>query len=181
MFKNGKKQKGSIIFRYGNKGNKFYIVLGGEVSVLILREKKVEFTSLNFMKYLFFLKVIKEDELAKKILNENPKSTFRISEKNLDKYYDNIISFINKYYKAVPVNETENENKNKSSQKISKINVLEMNEKQQNNNEQELPKGLYDYNNNFDFENKNKIKKADTFKQSNLKRFFKKYTLISLI
>ena len=47
-----KKPQGSIIFRYGNKGTRFYIVLGGEVSVLIFREKTIEIDHLNFIKYL---------------------------------------------------------------------------------------------------------------------------------
>ena len=52
-----KKSSGSIIFRYGNKGTGFYIVLGGEVRVLILREKNVEFNNLNYIKYLLYLKI----------------------------------------------------------------------------------------------------------------------------
>ena len=75
-----KKPNGSIIFRYGNKGTRFYIVLGGEVSVLILREKNVELNNLNYLKYLLYLKVIKEEELAKKIIEANPKLSFNINE-----------------------------------------------------------------------------------------------------
>ena len=143
-----KKSQGTIIFRYGNKGTRFYIVLGGEVSVLILRETSAEMTFLNYMRYLLFLKVLKEDELAKKIISANPKSTFRITEKDIDIYYDNIISFINKYYTIVTLNEsdiienTKNESNNNKNQEIDEI---------------EDPKGLYDFNNNLTFENiKNK-------------------------
>ena len=63
-----KKAKGSVLFRYGNKGAKLYIILGGEISVLILKETIVELTLLNYIKYLLYLKIIKEDELAKKLL-----------------------------------------------------------------------------------------------------------------
>ena len=93
-----KKQKGSILFRYGNKGSRFFIVLGGEISVLILKEVYVELTFLNYIKYLLYLKIIKEDELAKKIIAANSISNFKLNEKYLDTYYENILSFINKYY-----------------------------------------------------------------------------------
>jgi hypothetical protein len=143
-----KKSQGTIIFRFGNKGTRFYIVLGGEVSVLLLRETTVEMTFLNYVRYLLLLKILKEDELAKKIISANPKSTFRISEKDIDIYYDNIISFINKYYNIVTLNESDiiENSKNESNNKNNKENY-----------ELEDPKGLYDFNNNLTFENiKNK-------------------------
>ena len=160
-----KKPQGSIIFRYGNKGTRFYIVLGGEVSVLIFREKTIEIDHLNFIKYLLYLKIIKEDELAKKILATNQKSTFAISEKNLDIYYDDIISFINRYYNIVSVNEMNN-NENNIEKKYSNKNIFQ-NYIQQENNEQESPRGLYDYNNNLDFEN---LKKDNKFFFNNIKK-----------
>ena len=140
-----KKSNGSIIFRYGNKGTRFYIVLGGEVSVLILREKCIEITSLNYFKYLFYLKIIKEDELAKKILEANRKISFNINEKFLDAYYDEIISFINKYYTVIPVNESEN-NDNKKDNINKHLN-------QKENNDVEYSKGLSDSNNKSEFNN----------------------------
>ena len=93
-----KKKKDSILFKYGNKGTKLYLVLIGEISVLILKEVNVELTLLNYIKYLLYLKIIKEDELAKKIVNANQNSSFKLTEKYLDKYYEDILSFINKYY-----------------------------------------------------------------------------------
>ena len=66
-----KRQKGCILFGYGNKGTRLYIVLGGEISVLILKKVEVELTFLNYIKYLFYLKIIKEEELAKKIIGAN--------------------------------------------------------------------------------------------------------------
>ena len=99
-----KRQKGSILFRFGNKGSKFYVVLGGEISVLIPKEIMVELTFLNYIKYLLYLKVIKEDELAKKIININQNPYFKITDRHLDKYYEDILSFINKYYKITSLN-----------------------------------------------------------------------------
>ena len=163
-----KKPQGTIIFRYGNKGTRFYIVLGGEVSVLILRETTVEMTFLNYVRYLFLLKVLKEDELAKKIISANPKSTFRITEKDIDIYYDNIISFINKYYTIVNLNESDiiENTKNESN-----------NIKNQENDDLEDPKGLYDFNNNLTFEsikNKKIAKKYTLEGESKLKSSLQK-------
>ena len=148
FLKMDKKPNGSIIFRYGNKGTRFYIVLGGEVSVLILREKTVQINNLNYLKYLLYLKVIKEDELAKKIITANPKTSFKITEKYLDIYYEAIIAFINKYYIAVPINETEINEKENLGKTIFKYSNQEI-------KEDEYPKGLYDYNNNLAFESLN--------------------------
>ena len=161
-----KKPQGSIVFRYGNKGTRFYIVLGGEVSVLIFREKTIEIDHLNYIKYLLYLKVIKEEELAKKILASNPKSGFSINERHLDAYYDDIISFINKYYIAVPVNDTNN-NENINSNKTNNLFHDE-------NNDGDTPRGLYDDNNNNDIDfdklkndDSKNIKKVKSGKKSN--------------
>ena len=111
-----KKQKGSILFRYGNKGNRFYVVLSGEISVLILKEVDVE------LKYLLYLKVIKEDELAKKIIATNSITNFKLTERHLDKYYEDILSFINKYYSITSFNINEfQEKKIMSVKKIYKL------------------------------------------------------------
>ena len=117
-----KKQKGSILFRYGNKGNRFYVVLSGEISVLILKEVDVELTFLNYIKYLLYLKVIKEDELAKKIIATNSITNFKLTERHLDKYYEDILSFINKYYSITSFNINEfQEKKIMSVKKIYKL------------------------------------------------------------
>ena len=100
-----KKTKGSVLFRYGNKGAKLYIILGGEISVLILKETIVELTLLNYIKYLLYLKIIKEDELAKKIIITNQMNSFRLTDKYVEKIYEDILNFINKYYKISSFNE----------------------------------------------------------------------------
>ena len=159
-----KKQNGSVIFRYGNKGTRFYIVLGGEVSVLILREKIVQLNNLNYLKYLLYLKVIKEEELAKKIICTNPKSKFKISEKHLDTYYDEILAFINKYYTIEFINESETIEKNYSNKALFKNN-------HQENREEDFPKGLYTYSNYLEFEN---IKENKENKEIKINKTFKK-------
>ena len=125
-------------------------------------------TFLNYVRYLLLLKLLKEDELAKKIISANPKSTFRITEKDIDIYYDNIISFINKYYTIVNLNESDIiENTKNESNNINN----------QEKDELEDPKGLYDFNNNLTFEsikNKKIAKKYTLEGESKLKSSLQK-------
>ena len=148
-----KRPKGSILFRYGNKGTKFYIVLGGEISVLILKEAVIELTFLNYIKYLFYLKIIKEDELAKKIAATNQYNEFGLTERYLDKYYEGVLSFINKYYILTSINEDEDK-KFTSVKKILKLgsgfkNLNENTAKIQKDNDMDKIKSINQYKSNI--------------------------------
>ena len=52
------KNKDSVLFRYGNKGRKFYILLSGQVTILILKETKVQMSFLRFVLHLIQLKMM---------------------------------------------------------------------------------------------------------------------------
>ena len=95
--KSEKKTKNIPIFRYGNKGSKVYIVLKGELSVLILKETKVEITFMRYFEYLILLKLIKEDELLKKTILSNTKISPKIDEVNFGKYFKKLENFVNKF------------------------------------------------------------------------------------
>ena len=92
--------KNSILFKFGNKGNKFYIVIKGELSVLILRETKVELNSVDYFIYLLLLRLSKEDELLKKTLLANNKIGLRMDEINFEYNYEKLVKFFNKYFKV---------------------------------------------------------------------------------
>ena len=92
--------KNSILFKFGNKGNKFYIVIKGELSVLILRETKVELNSVDYFIYLLLLRLLKEDELLKKTLLANNKIGLRMDEINFEYNYEKLVKFFNKYFKV---------------------------------------------------------------------------------
>ena len=92
------KPMGSIIFKYGDKGTRFFIILDGEISVLIIKETKVKIFLSEYIKHLLLLKIQKEDELVKRTLLANSKSKFNINEKEFEDIYDNINNFVNKYY-----------------------------------------------------------------------------------
>lgn len=64
-------EKNKIIFRYGDQGDKFYIILSGKVQVLApkLIEQKMSF--LQFMEYLNMLKNLGEIEMRDQIIEKN--------------------------------------------------------------------------------------------------------------
>ena len=92
-----KKAKDTLIFRFGNKGNKFYVLLKGEVSVLILKEQKVKICFKKYFLHLLLLKMLKEDELVKKTITMNSKFKFHFDDRDFDTYCEKIENFVNKY------------------------------------------------------------------------------------
>ena len=95
-----KRPQNSILFKFGNKGNKFYIVIKGELSVLILKETKIELNTVDYFIHLLLLKSLKEDELLKKTLMANNKIGIKIDEINFEYNYDKLNKFFNKNYKV---------------------------------------------------------------------------------
>ena len=92
-----KKPQNNIIFRYGNKGVKFYIIFSGELSVLILKEKKVQIPYIQYLMHLIILKLLKEDDLILKIISNNFGAN-KVNKNEFDLYYENINKFVNKYF-----------------------------------------------------------------------------------
>ena len=91
------KPKNTILFRYGNKGTKFYIVFSGQLSVLILKEMKVNISYTRYFIHLLSLKILKEDGLLYKIISSNFGAN-RVDKDEFDYYYDRINKFVNKYF-----------------------------------------------------------------------------------
>ena len=52
--------KGKVVFRYGEKGHKFFIVLKGSVNILILKENKIRLTFFEYINHLIILYAIGE-------------------------------------------------------------------------------------------------------------------------
>ena len=118
-----KKPENSLLFRYGNKGTKFYIVFSGELSVLILKDTKAKISYMRYFMHLLILKLLKEDDLLYKIISSNYGAN-HIDKNEFDYYYDNINKFINKYfgkfsnknrYFVFPENNNNNEIKRKKT------------------------------------------------------------------
>ena len=124
------KLKDTILFRYGSKGNKFYIVLKGEISILILKETKQTISFKRYFLHLLLLKMLKEDELVKKTIIANAKMKYHFDDKDFDEYYEKMTDFINKYFKKNKNDfnaDNENEKNNKNDKQNEKTTNNESN------------------------------------------------------
>ena len=92
------KIRDSILFRYGDKGTKFYILLSGKVSILILKETRVEMSFLRYFLHLLLLKMMKEKELVKKTIAANYKQRNHLDEKTFEIIYGKIVKFVRKHF-----------------------------------------------------------------------------------
>ena len=74
--------KNNILFRFGDKGELFYIILKGSVNVLIVKPEKIDMNRNEYLRYVRKLKDNNEYELLKKALSVN-NNIFSISEKDM--------------------------------------------------------------------------------------------------
>ena len=77
-----KKNKNTILFKYGDIGEKLYILLKGNVGILITKEKNIECTPLEFIKYLILLHLYQEESLLYETISKN-KHIINIEEKQI--------------------------------------------------------------------------------------------------
>lgn len=66
-----KYQKNTIIFKFGDVGDKYYLILKGKVSVIIKREYTCQMCTYEYIKYLEFLLSLDEKELYEVIVTSN--------------------------------------------------------------------------------------------------------------
>ena len=85
-----KYNKNEIVCRYGDKADKFYIVLKGKVIFLVPEERKYYMTEEEYIEHLMKLRENQEFELIRNIMNIN-QFIFEInnSEKNINNKIDN--------------------------------------------------------------------------------------------
>ena len=112
-----KRTKNTVLFKAGDIGEKLYILLKGNVGILITKEKYIECTPLEFVKYLILLHLYQEESLLNEIILKN-KHNINIEEKaimtlmhvfkfyyflkennRLTKYYKSIFDFIQSEHK----------------------------------------------------------------------------------
>ena len=75
-----KKAKNTVLFKAGDIGEKLYILLKGNVGILITKEKTLECKPLEFIKYLILLHLYQEENLFNETISKN-KSNINIDEK----------------------------------------------------------------------------------------------------
>lgn len=71
-----------VVCKQGDKGEKFYIILKGTVSVLISQEKQIIMTKTNYVKYLIMLAFYQENSLLEKTIRIN-KSIYYVDETSI--------------------------------------------------------------------------------------------------
>ena len=149
-----KKTKDTILFRFGNRGNKFYIILEGQVSIFILKETKAVISFKRYFLHILLLKMLKEEELIRKTILANSKKISHFDDKDFDIYYEKIVNFTNKYFKK----------------NIKYEDIMKAEENKEENNYNNNSKNEFNINTNQDenVSNKNKKKVNIKFKEESI-------------
>ena len=82
--------KNDLIFRYGDIGDKFYLILQGNVSIIIKKEIKVKMTDYEFYCFLLNLKSYSENQLVEENLKANK---LKIDINEMRKYIEGQLNY----------------------------------------------------------------------------------------
>ena len=146
--------KNSMIYRFNEISDKFYLILNGEVDLIVPSEEIVPLTIEEYFNYLLNLRKINEFDVINKVISRNMEK-FPMNEKNIDiwikKAYITIINIKYKMEKIEKEEEKRKEEKNENNEenKKKKIN-FSPNKKfnQRNSKIQILRKSIISTNNN---------------------------------
>ena len=131
-----KKPKDSVLFRFGNKGTKFYILLSGQVTILILKETFVNMSFMKYIMHLIMLKILGEDETVKKIIIANNHNQNHLDEKTFEILFEKLSEMGNKKMekknKNKKVVEEKNEEEEESGEESNEDNKEEKQETENN-------------------------------------------------
>ena len=169
--------KDRLVIRYGEEGNKFYLLLKGEVHVILPIRKTVYISLKEFKRYMLLLFIYKEFEILRMVIKEN-RVNQRVGFFNASYYFfpEDIygINSTNNSSKNIGIYANENKNKKSSRYLIPKNldkNHIEKNNKNmnfennniKNNENNNYNKSLKDHNiNNSNDDNFTKIKEIQT-------------------
>ena len=65
-----------ILMRYGDEGEKFYILLNGTVTIIVPRKKSVNISLNEYYRYIALLIIYKEQQILKQVVRENKNSNY---------------------------------------------------------------------------------------------------------
>ena len=77
-----KRNRDTILFRAGDIGQKLYILIKGHVGIITKKEKNIECTPFEFIKYLIVLHLFQEDIFMNEIIAKN-KNIINIEEETI--------------------------------------------------------------------------------------------------
>ena len=78
-----KKEKNTIIFKFGEYSEKYYILLKGKASVVVPNEEEIELSEEEYFLYLLKLRQYNENDILDKVISKNYTSYF-FEEKTFD-------------------------------------------------------------------------------------------------
>ena len=174
-------EKNNIIYKYGDYGEKFYIILRGKVGFLIPKLYKCNLNEEEYIEYLLKLKNNKEDELAKRLVSLN------------QQYYDLGNDF--EYFIKERLYNLENKKGDlhhysesiyeKFKELIKNIEQNKSSKQKENQKDKNIEKKIYDeiYDNELTIENYinyNKVENADLLSKDRKKVNIFLYTLINV-
>jgi len=111
--------KNNIVCQYGEKGEKFYIILKGRVNFIVPKPIKCYLNFDEYMNYLIQLRKNNEYELINNLLAQN-RIFFPIDDDDLDTYITNTFNSYQKYVKKSSKN-TQQDKVNQNEEKFKKI------------------------------------------------------------
>ena len=65
-----------VLMRFGDEGEKFYILLNGTVTIIVTRKKSVNISLNEYFRYIALLIIYKEQQILKQVVKENKNSNF---------------------------------------------------------------------------------------------------------
>ena len=141
-----RKSKDSILFRFGNKGKKFYILLSGQVTILILKETFVKISFMKFIMHLIMLKILGEDETVKKIIIANHQNRHHLDETTFENLFEKLSSKGDKIIESKNKNKIkeeenqmeEEESEDESHEDIKDIKIFKKDKDKENEEEYQL-------------------------------------------
>ena len=114
--------KNSMIYRFNEISDKFYLILNGEVDLIVPNEEVVPLTIEEYFNYLLNLRKINEFDVINKVISRNM-DKYPMNEKNIDiwikKAYITIINIKYKMEKFEKEEEKRNEEKNENNENYS--------------------------------------------------------------
>jgi len=105
--------KNRIVVKFGDEGKKFFLILKGEVQVILPTKKNVEMQQREFKRYLLLLYIYKEYEMLKLVIKDN-----KINESNM-MFNPNNLFFPDENYTTSNSNTISANNANASNNNIS--------------------------------------------------------------
>lgn len=82
--------KDSVLFRVGDKGDKFYILLSGKLAILVAKDVRMRMDEHDYVKHLLKLKSVGENEIMIKTIQVN-RHIYPVDEDNIEEYLNSLV------------------------------------------------------------------------------------------